>query len=258
MRKLKNLIIILILFFIVVLTYKVIHFQNFKSRLEKDISLYKKQYSIFSRNYFLSQPKKEVDIIFMFKWSKIALKNEKYELLNSNNVFFKYDSLSKKSLVYFAYKYNEKAKIESEVNFYNFLLCKPYKIEITSINPTSFDCDKVSHKQKVPIQGLLQNFELFKKEKSLLSVNSDRKLFYKQLKTFEKTYNKEILNPNILNTLWFVYEKGKIEVICSDNFSNFRAHGIALKLEKYFSEIDTEYFDYSLFALRLFESDSSR
>jgi len=246
----KKVTVIFVLILITFLTYNFINFKILESKLNKDIALYKNQYLIFKQNYFLSQPTSDKDISLMFKWSKNLLEKKDYKLLDSTNLSVEYDSTSKKSLIFFTTKNAGNIKKEFRLGFYKYLTSKPFKVIIDSVKPNSFDCNKVSGIHNLPLQALLQNFELFKGTNSLLGNSSKKNTFYKQLKAFEKEYNEKISNPKTSKILWFTYRKGKIEIVCLDNFSD---NEIILRLEKYFSEINTEYFDYSLFALRLFK-----
>ncbi|QMU65486.1 MAG: hypothetical protein GKR88_15125 [Flavobacteriaceae bacterium] len=251
----KNKFKILIAFFsllILMILYNLLNYKVFIDDLLFDKNLLDEQYSNYSLDYFDSQPKENNDIKNLIKWSKRTSNFKSFKILNLNNVLVNYDSTIKKSKVFYS-NGGKKNILLSEFTFFEYLFNKKNSnILLSNFAKPIFNCAKLSSKEKISNEVILSQFELFKEEISLLGNKNSASIFYKQLNEFEKIFNDEIPKPRKLSVLWFIYKEGKVKIVCADNFSIKKTKLLLINLEKYFDKIDTEYFDYSLFALRLF------
>lgn len=254
----KNKIKILTAFFLLIILvffYNLFTYKEFVSNLLFDKKLLEEQYSNYALEYFDFQPKNVDDVKNMIEWTERTSGFKTFKTINLKNIRVTYDSISDESTVFYSNE-GEKNILLSKFTFFEYFI-NENNILLNTFTKPIFNCSELSSKEKISNEVILSQFELFNKEESILGNKHSFNVFCKQLNKIEKKINHKISKPRRLNILWFTYKKGKIKVICLDNFSNNKIYGITLKLEEYFSKIDTKYFDYSLFALRLFSPDGA-
>jgi len=236
--------------------------------IKNDASLLKNYYNEYSMNYYDALPKKNNDIDKMIKWVQFNFDSSYYKKLNFEyNV--KYDSILKRSIVYslgkdkrdnhLKHKPFNGVKIDSLGQFSIFKLSifdyifnsSDHDIILGVFYEPIFKCELLGNPE-TPDEARVSQFELFMESKSLFGDKKYFPLFLKMLKDFENNYNASLTESGELNSLFFIYKREGIEIICDGNLEASKVANIKLKLTDFISNQNTSYFDYAVFGLELY------
>ena len=267
----KKLKLIILSFFVILLTYKYYRTKIFIFNIKEDSNKIKHLLIEDYRNFADEFPKTKIEfdsILFRHK-DNLNLKSSFFK--NGYNV--KYDSINKLLIVYsFGYdsKDNHLKKIPfntldskgvtvsirfSLLSFLNSYNSDVIVMNIKELNNFDF-CEIKTLKNLRDIKLRDQFITILKisKNNSTLDRASIKK-FMEELKKIEFKINYNKIKEEKDKILFFRYKDKKIKVICNNDLNDINIDKYISFLESEFSKMDKSYFDYAVFPLNIGSGD---
>lgn len=226
--KLKRIITAVLILVISFLGFNYYRQLESEEHFKKQSILLKQYYQEFGLQYKTMFPKNKSDFKTFYNWLDIHHK-ESIDIHNKNELIVYHDSLAKKTILY-----------EAEKNDTILVL----------INE-GFPCNELA---KTNDRERLDLFQVHSNMKSILHESEKEENFLNLIYGFEKKYNVGLESSNKLSILFFLYEKGRVSVVCNDGLSDEDTQKIRFELEDYIKNQGVNYFDHAYFAVRIFSN----